>query len=116
MGIADSNLWNLPDYVEDEGGGEYRCTLCNSTASSVLTICAHLGGNQHAKKCRTVGQPEIVYVKERARLELHSTGHAVVRSGFKKPSKTAASNSTSSCSSAPETAQERSGGSQRVQV
>jgi hypothetical protein len=80
----EDHLWNLPDYVTLEGG-MLTCTICPSKAGAVLPMRMHLGGNAHAKKCRSMQLDEILYVKERGRLELFRNGKPVVRSGYKAP-------------------------------
>jgi len=77
-------LWNMPDYVEQEGF-TMNCTLCISKASTPLQMYLHLGGQKHAKKCRSSNYPELIHIKERGRLEVLDTGAPVVRRGFKAP-------------------------------
>mmetsp|Transcript_117723 Transcript_117723/g.262974 ORF Transcript_117723/g.262974 Transcript_117723/m.262974 type:complete len:621 (-) Transcript_117723:95-1957(-) len=77
-------LWNLPDYVSVEGK-ELVCTLCASKAPALLQMCMHLGGDKHARKCRSMGHDEILFVKERGRIEVMRTGKALVRTGFTAP-------------------------------
>eukprot|EP00928_Gymnodinium_smaydae_P089230 TRINITY_DN73219_c0_g1_i1.p1 TRINITY_DN73219_c0_g1~~TRINITY_DN73219_c0_g1_i1.p1 ORF type:complete len:942 (-),score=162.45 TRINITY_DN73219_c0_g1_i1:185-2986(-) len=74
-------LWNMPSYVIEEPDG-LCCTLCNSRASVVNQMYAHLGGDRHARRCRADCKEEIVYSSERRRLEVRSTGKAVIRPGF----------------------------------
>lgn len=78
------NLWNLPDYVRVTGN-VIECTLCPAKANAFVPMCMHLGGDRHARKCRQLGYDEILYIKERERLEAMRTGRSVVRSGFKAP-------------------------------
>jgi len=78
------NLWNMPDYVEVVDGN-LMCKLCEAKASAVVPMFMHLGGNQHAKKCRSKKEAEIIYVKQKGRLEQVHTGQPVVRTGFKMP-------------------------------
>jgi len=77
-------MWNFPDYVTLEGG-TLTCTICPSKAAAVLPMRMHLGGNTHAKKCRSINADELLYIKERDRLELFRSGQPVVRSGHKVP-------------------------------
>jgi len=80
----EEHMWNFPDYVKLEDG-QLTCTICPSKAAAVLPMRMHLGGNTHAKKCRSINVDEILYIKERDRLELFRNGQPVVRSGFKQP-------------------------------
>merc|ERR1712048_1408587 len=48
-------------------------------------MLSHLGGKAHAFKCRDAKLEEIMYVKERERLEYILTGKPVVRLGFTRP-------------------------------
>jgi len=76
--------WNLPDYVREEAGGQLRCSLCDARATALLPMYVHLGSERHARRCRGSGHDEVVYVKERGRLEIKLTGCVVVRSGFEE--------------------------------
>jgi len=80
----EDHMWNFPDYVTLEAG-MLTCTICPSKAAAVLPMRMHLGGNAHAKKCRSINVDEILYIKERDRLELFRNGQPVVRSGYKVP-------------------------------
>mmetsp|Transcript_47169 Transcript_47169/g.146120 ORF Transcript_47169/g.146120 Transcript_47169/m.146120 type:complete len:610 (-) Transcript_47169:195-2024(-) len=84
MESFEDHLWNFPDYVTlDES--VLTCTLCGAKALTVMAMYMHLGGDKHAKKCRTSGQEEVLHIKERGQLEFVVTGRPVVRSGFKRP-------------------------------
>jgi len=80
----EDHMWNFPDYVTLEGG-MLTCTICPSKAAGVLPMKMHLGGTAHAKKCRLIKVDEVLYIKERDRLELFRNGKPVVRSGYKVP-------------------------------
>ncbi|CAE8728634.1 unnamed protein product, partial [Polarella glacialis] len=80
----EDHLWNLPDYVL-LASGTLTCQLCNSKSTTIKQMHAHLGGNAHAKKCRSEKKDDIIYVKERDRLEVLSSGRPVVRTGYKRP-------------------------------
>merc|ERR1712039_198101 len=54
---------------------------------AVLPMFMHLGGDKHARKCRTLRQDEVLYIKERERMESLHTGQPVIRSGFRIPRK-----------------------------
>lgn len=80
----EDHMWNFPDYVKLEDG-MLTCTICPSKAAAVMNMRMHLGGNTHARKCRAAKVDEILYIKERDRLELMRNGQPVVRSGHKMP-------------------------------
>lgn len=91
-------LWNFPDYVSYEEPATLRCTLCDKKGdqiNAVKVMKMHLGKDSHAKKCRSLGNPEIVYVEERDRLELMESGRAVVRTGHVQPKRSSSSKSSS---------------------
>mmetsp|Transcript_39504 Transcript_39504/g.62717 ORF Transcript_39504/g.62717 Transcript_39504/m.62717 type:complete len:928 (+) Transcript_39504:71-2854(+) len=77
-------MWNLPDYVTLTGN-VLSCRLCPSKANAVYPMYLHLGGQLHARRCRSEKQPEIVYIKLRQRLEVMETGKPVLRAGYKVP-------------------------------
>mmetsp|Transcript_97900 Transcript_97900/g.227007 ORF Transcript_97900/g.227007 Transcript_97900/m.227007 type:complete len:584 (-) Transcript_97900:47-1798(-) len=81
--LIEEQMWNMPDYVELEGT-TLTCTLCNSRATAVAPMRLHLGGDKHAKKCRSSGHDELIYVQERSRLEIMSSGKPVMRKVAKK--------------------------------
>jgi len=76
--------WNLPDYVTITGD-ILECTLCPAKANAYTPMANHLGGDKHAKKCRSSGHPEVMWVKERLQLEDMLSGKPVVRKGFRRP-------------------------------
>mmetsp|Transcript_112646 Transcript_112646/g.325481 ORF Transcript_112646/g.325481 Transcript_112646/m.325481 type:complete len:617 (+) Transcript_112646:21-1871(+) len=77
-------MWNLPDYVTVDDG-TITCTLCNAKGSGMSQIYMHLAGQNHTKKCRAQGLPELIFVKERNRIELLISGKPIVRRGFTPP-------------------------------
>lgn len=96
----ESKMWNMPDYVlfseERDGPIQLTCSLCQTKATTVMMMFCHLGGEKHARKCRSTTHDEIIYVKERDRLENLSTGRPVVRQGFKMPRGESSSSKSSS--------------------
>lgn len=94
----EDHMWNFPDYVTLESG-VLTCTLCTSKATAVAPMHLHLGGDKHAKRCRSTGNDELIYIKERSRLEVMSTGMPVVRTGFKAPKRGSSSGSKAGTSS-----------------
>lgn len=86
--VFAEKLWNMPDYVREEGEGIKKvliCTLCDSKANAVMAMYSHLGGDKHARKTRNGGFPEVIHIKDRDRLEVLYTGEPVLRTGFKMP-------------------------------
>ncbi|CAJ1327337.1 unnamed protein product [Effrenium voratum] len=81
-----AQLWNVPDYVEFNNQ-ELSCTLCSTKAASVRQMHQHLHGTQHHKKARSLKKEDVIYVKEKDRLEFTESGKPVVRTGFKMPAK-----------------------------
>lgn len=77
-------LWNMPDYV-DLQAEHLVCTLCPSKANAVHPMYMHIHGEKHARKCRTLNLPEVLWIKERDRLEEMHSGKPVVRTGFREP-------------------------------
>jgi len=81
-------LWNMPDYVtiyhEDQ---ILICTLCEAKSNAIHPMYMHLNGDKHAKKCRHSDEDEIIWVKERDRMEVLATGCPVVRTGYTLPRK-----------------------------
>lgn len=81
-------VWNLPDYVHvDEEKDCLVCSLCTASANAVLPMFMHLGGDKHARKCRSTKNDEVLYIKERDRMESLYTGQPIVRSGYRIPRK-----------------------------
>ena len=82
------SLWNLPDYVVQEDN-TLTCTLCNSAKPflALEPLLRHLGSHKHAKACRENRHEEIMFIKERKRLEYIESGKAVIRYGHTKPTK-----------------------------
>jgi len=76
--------WNMPDYVTVEDGSLF-CRLCSLKVKGVVPMFMHLGGNQHAKQCKSQQQEQIWYNKDRQRLERLDTGRPVVRRGCEAP-------------------------------
>mmetsp|Transcript_56262 Transcript_56262/g.147946 ORF Transcript_56262/g.147946 Transcript_56262/m.147946 type:complete len:583 (-) Transcript_56262:70-1818(-) len=97
-----SFVWNLPDYVHI-AETELLCTLCGSKASAGLQMQMHLGGDKHAKRCRAAGKDELIFVKERERLEVMTSGRPVVRKDHRVPKadKAAAAGASSASSARP---------------
>jgi len=86
--VFAEKLWNMPDYCREEGEGIKKvlvCSLCESKANAVAAMYAHLGGDKHARKTRSGNFPEVIYIKDRDRLEILATGEPVLRTGFKIP-------------------------------
>lgn len=81
----DAIMWNMPDYVDRKDPTTLRCTLCGVEQRAVEPMYLHLNGDRHAKSCRTNGLEEIVFIKEKQRVEHMISGKAVVRTGHKKP-------------------------------
>jgi len=89
-------MWNLPDYVKVQDGNTLVCTLCPAKATAVLPMCLHLGGDKHARRCRNTVQDEIIYIKEKSRLESMSSGLPVVRTGYTMPKNATDENTSAS--------------------
>eukprot|EP00747_Dinoflagellata_sp_TGD_P207026 gnl/TRDRNA2_/TRDRNA2_80638_c0_seq1.p1 gnl/TRDRNA2_/TRDRNA2_80638_c0~~gnl/TRDRNA2_/TRDRNA2_80638_c0_seq1.p1 ORF type:complete len:630 (+),score=122.07 gnl/TRDRNA2_/TRDRNA2_80638_c0_seq1:38-1927(+) len=96
--IADQ-MWNMPDYVREENG-MLECTLCQAKVNAVMSMYLHLGGEKHARRCQASEFDDVIYIKEKGRLETMKDGRPVVRSGYKAPSKSSRSTKTSSSSTA----------------
>jgi len=77
-------MWNIPDYVSFDETTAF-CNLCESKSSGIVQLQNHLGGDKHAKKCRTQGYDEIIFVPARKRLEMMMTGKPVIRPGHTMP-------------------------------
>lgn len=92
-GAISDSLWNLPDYVE-VAGPKLDCTICQ-TQLALIPMLVHLGGDKHARKCRSMGFAEVLYIKDKQRLEEMLTGRPLVRTGFKKPHRSAGASKSS---------------------
>mmetsp|Transcript_113655 Transcript_113655/g.361046 ORF Transcript_113655/g.361046 Transcript_113655/m.361046 type:complete len:790 (-) Transcript_113655:100-2469(-) len=93
-------LWNLPDYVTVEDPCTLHCGLCPAKADVVTQMFMHLGGNAHNKKCKQLKYPEVLFIKDRDRLEDFLTGKPIVREGHKVPRKSKKTEGDASGSSA----------------
>lgn len=60
---------SLPAYVCELQAGKFQCMLCTVSTTALQPMLMHLGGEKHARTCRSGGHPEIVYRKELNRLE-----------------------------------------------
>jgi len=83
-------IWNLPDYVKVLEPSSLICEICPVTADSVQQMLNHLAGNNHRKKCfahKPTPQPELIFVKERDRLEDLLSGAPIIRTGHQAPKK-----------------------------
>mmetsp|Transcript_81091 Transcript_81091/g.211358 ORF Transcript_81091/g.211358 Transcript_81091/m.211358 type:complete len:732 (+) Transcript_81091:70-2265(+) len=83
----NEHLWNFPDYVTVEDPCTLHCTLCSAKAEVVSQMFMHLGGNGHNKKCKQLKHPEVLFIKDRHRLEDFLTGKPIVRDLHKVPRK-----------------------------
>jgi len=106
--------WNLPDYIVEENG-TLTCSLCSVPSAQLMAMIMHLGGDRHAKKCRSMGYNEIIYVPERDRLEFLTNGRPVVRTDFEAPKDKSSSSKATKAASSGSTAA-RSGSSSSPQV
>lgn len=90
----EKHKWNLPDYVGicEEPLLVLQCSICQPpvVVQSVQSMFFHLGSDKHAKKCKQIGEPEIIYVKERQQLEDLDTGKPIVRAHHKAPKRSKA--------------------------
>lgn len=77
--------WNLPKYVKEDKQGLLACSLCDAKAGCWKSICAHLTGERHARRCRSGGWRELSFSKERDRLEDKATGDPIIRPGHTPP-------------------------------
>mmetsp|Transcript_42105 Transcript_42105/g.97473 ORF Transcript_42105/g.97473 Transcript_42105/m.97473 type:complete len:600 (+) Transcript_42105:210-2009(+) len=84
------HMWNMPDYVTLDGN-TLTCNLCTSRATAVQAMRLHLSGDKHSRRCRAMKHDELIYIQQRDRLEVMSTGQAVVRSGCKPPKRNSSS-------------------------
>mmetsp|Transcript_26637 Transcript_26637/g.60710 ORF Transcript_26637/g.60710 Transcript_26637/m.60710 type:complete len:271 (-) Transcript_26637:101-913(-) len=71
-------------------------------ATTVESMHLHLGGSKHTKKCHSSGHPDLIFIKEKNRLEVLSSGVPVIRKGFKAPKRSGTSGSKVSASNAAE--------------
>jgi len=71
--VFENEQWNLPEYVTLDVQGAapiLLCTLCGSKSSAMSQMYMHLGGDKHAKKCKHAGFEEIIFSKDKQRLNL----------------------------------------------
>jgi len=85
LGPFGDHEWNFPAYIKaDEENKLLVCEICQ-ISNTATPMRMHLGGHKHGAKCRARGCEEMIFVKERDRLEYVLSGAPVVREGFKAP-------------------------------